>query len=64
MPPVEQELLTLPEHLRSPPVLVGSVLLELLFVTYLCKNTGQYYNFFLNVDLLKDNAKKVVNFYK
>ena len=26
---VEQELLTLPEHLSSPPVLVGFVLLDL-----------------------------------
>ena len=31
VPPVEQEMLTLPEHLSSPPVLVGSVLFNLLF---------------------------------
>jgi hypothetical protein len=30
VPPVEQELLTLPEHLSSPPVfIVGFVLLDL-----------------------------------
>jgi len=29
VPPVEQELLTLPEHLSSPPVLVGFALLDL-----------------------------------
>ena len=31
---VEQELLTLPEHLSPPPVLVVFVLLDLLFSTY------------------------------
>jgi hypothetical protein len=34
VPLVEQELLTLPEHLSSPPVLVGFVLLDLLFYMY------------------------------
>ena len=35
VPHVEQELLTLPEHLRSPPVLVGFELLDLSsFVQY------------------------------
>jgi len=29
VPLVEQELLTLPEHLSSPPVFVGFVLLDL-----------------------------------
>jgi hypothetical protein len=36
VPPVEQELLTLPENLSSPPVLVGSVLLDLRWT---CKLT-------------------------
>ena len=31
---VEKELLSLPEHLSSPPVLVGFVLLDLLFYMY------------------------------
>ena len=34
VPLVEQELLTLPEHLSSPPFLVGFLLLNLLFYMY------------------------------
>jgi hypothetical protein len=32
--PVEQELHTLPEHLRSPPAITGFVLLDLSFYMY------------------------------
>jgi hypothetical protein len=33
---VEQELLTLPEHLSSSRILVGFVLLDLMYVLYMC----------------------------
>ena len=34
MPLIEQELLTLSEHMSSPPVLVGFVLLDLMCYVY------------------------------
>ena len=38
MPLVEQELLSLPEHLNSPPVLMGFVLLDLQVYVYVLQN--------------------------
>jgi hypothetical protein len=47
VPLVEQELLTLPEHLSSPRVLVGFVLLDLCAICMLCRSLFVLLYFFV-----------------
>jgi len=45
MPLVEQELPTVPDHMSSPPVLVGFVLLDLYFMRMFCRTLFVLFRF-------------------